>query len=373
MTEFEKRLSDAMSDREQQIEIGPDAWQTHLDLVRAHDSGAGGGSVGLARWRAPALVAASVVAVGLIGGIVAQSGLLGGSPIRPAGDVPAVTASTVLSTTQAGDGPDTGGEHVSRPSDGPAGPTYSRPPSATGKTSASAPERATTRHAPDEAPGVLTTQRPISSSGAREMPPSATTAQVDGIDPPTIGDAAGSGPQATLIDLGALIPCGKSLPDLDTVAPTITVESGPNGEIVNTDKVLGAVLGLGYALVDADGRVASTVGGDPLLQKAPMASLPTGRSAGTGFPTIQPTGLCGVALTSGHDKPDNGASMSEPGKDVASASTDKSLSTAGLPLYRVNIAMTPGTYSAVNVVLVGADLAHAVAYRIGEPWLLAVG
>lgn len=371
---LEKRLADAMSAREQQIEVDPDAWQTHLDLVQAQSGNASGRPAVVGRWRAPALVAASVVAVGLIGGIVAQSGLLGSHPVSPAGPDSGVAAPVSTEPGSSQDsgpgtpnsvGADGGGRQAPPRSTVPAAPRSSgRAVRPTVPISARSTTPAVTSEEPPEAVAQTVSRTPRETTGHAPSPPAVTSTVADGIDHAAGGDAAGSGPQATtMIDLSDLMRCGAQLPDLSKITTAVTVEAGPTGDIVNSSKQALPVLAVGYAVVGGDGRIASAMGGETKLQKTTASTLPGGRSARTDEPSILPTGLC--AWTSG---PNATTAIQQ---HIGEPATN----TAGSLIFQVGLqgGLPPGTYSAVDVVLVGADLAHAMAYRTGPVWQFTTG
>ena len=180
----------------------------------------------------------------------------------------------------------------------------------------------------------------------------------------TIAGGVGSGPQATtLVDLGAQVPCGAQLPDLRTLTADVTIEAGPDADIVYASKQPLPVLAVGYAVVDAGGRIASSTGGDASLQKVTATTLAGGRTVRSDEPALLPTGLC--ATTSGPEVTTTiQQRIGEPGTDITEP-----------VIFQVSLqhSLPAGVYSAVDIVLVGTDLQHATAYRTGEVWQFETG
>jgi hypothetical protein len=370
MTDIEKRLTAAILQREREVEIDEHAWQTHLQMAQGVAQ-----TTAVRRWRSPVLVAAAVVVVGLLGGMLTQTGISGSGTVSPAGPgsgsvaPPQSTGSPGGTPMTTGPVPTGGGAPLAVPrSDRAAthGPTSSRDrqtssrsapatTSAAGRPdSAAAPSRATSAAIPMD--GASAGDPPtMTSSPAGELSPEAhqSTTVTSGQHTEATSGPLVSGGVGQLVSVDGKVPCGTVLPPLDQEVSGLTLSDGPGGDVVNEAHQLLPVLAIGFALVSDDGRVASVSASDARIAKVTAQPLPPGRSSKSDRLPLTPSGVC--------------PSVS-PGEIWQEGQYDP-------PVFPVPAVpeLQRGIYRAASVVLVGDDLAHAHAYQAGSIWQLSSG
>jgi hypothetical protein len=374
MTDLEKRLAAAFSERDRQIEVDPEAWQTHLQMAQAVSR-----SSAVRRWRSPVLVAAAVVSLGLLGGILGQTGLAGLGTVSPAGPDHGSVAPAPTSSPAGGAPRSTS----TTSQDIPPSVTGSVPGPASSDRSTTAPSADTSPALPPSVSSVSSaSSAPLSSEpgthGGKEFPPAAelttTSAPPSLTSSPGVGTGIGNDHEGVVgssdvgtwsregttttaaseqILLTGMIPCGEPLPDVHSVVPNLTVEAGPDGYLVNDVRQPLPVLAVGFAIVTADGRIASVTSGHAELATVTAEPLQQGRSSPDHQMPLQPTAWCpemsGLAST---------AASHGQGQVFRSPN---------------QVELPPGYYRATTVVLLGEDLAHARAYRAGDIWQLWSG
>jgi hypothetical protein len=374
MTDIEGRLAAAFADRERGTEVDENAWQTHVALVQGMSR-----TTVIRRWRSPVLVAAAVVSLGLLGGIVTQTGISGMGTVRPAGPdsgsvaAPRSTSSPAGTPMSSGPIPTGAGARIGVPQSTRA-PAPGHRPTSSGDRSTSSRSVPSTTSAPDRPDSSPQTTAEASSAaipvdGAVAGDPPTMTSSPTGVLLPvaqrtsavtsrptsalTLSGPPNSSADPAPVGVDGKVPCGAVLPPLEQQVSGLILAEGPYGDVVNEAHQPLPVLAVGFALLSDDGRIASVTGSDPRITEVAARRLPSGRSAKADLLPLTPTGVCPSIIP---------AAIWHLGQNDP-------------PVYPVSPVpqLQAGIYRATSVVLLGEDLAHAHAYRAGSIWQLSSG